>query len=196
MNPVLLAFVWLMFPFQIATEAESGTSATTMTANSDLASRPLPDLPVKTGERVEARNVLGFVTKTVPTNGLQRADLEHSGAFKKAAKDAWNATRNGTKAIEAGFSIDQYGHPGKIQTSMGDRGDAAHKLKLISSSTAMGTLHVHNKFGVPTPSENDIRAAQTLHKMVYVASQEGLYSVDPDGNVLHVFEGVDWFNKK
>ena len=196
MNPVLLAFVWLTFPFQIATDAESGIAAATMTANSELESRPLLDLSVTTRERVEAQNALEPVADTGVTSHLQRADLEHSVAFRKAAKNAWNATRNGTEAIEAGFSIDQYGRPGKIQTSMGDRGDAAHNLKIISSSTAMGTLHVHNKFGVPTPSENDIRAAKTLHKMVYVASQKGLYSVDPDGNVLHVFDGVDWFNKK
>jgi len=194
MNPVLFAFVWLIFPFQNATQAKSGTDAATMSANSEL--RPLRDPPAATGERVEAQNGLEFASNPGATNGVQRAALEHSGAFKKAAKDAWNATRNGTKAIEAGFSIDQYGRPGKIQTSMGDRGDAAHNLKIISSSTAMGTLHVHNKFGVPTPSENDIKAAKTLRKMVYVASREGLYSVDPDGNVLHVFDGEDWFNKK
>jgi hypothetical protein len=183
-----------MFSFQIATETESGTDAATMSANSEI--RPHRDLRVATVERVEAKNSLEFASNPAATKEVQKAAMEHSGAFRKAAKDAWNATRNGTKALEAGFSIDQYGRPGKIQTSMGDRGDAAHNLKIISSSTAMGTLHVHNKFGVPTPSENDIKAAKMFRKMVYVASQEGLYSVDPDGNVFHVFDGEDWFNKK
>jgi hypothetical protein len=31
--------------------------------------------------------------------------------------------------------------------------------------------------------------------MVYVGSRDGLYSVDPDGNVRHVFITVNWFDK-
>jgi hypothetical protein len=79
---------------------------------------------------------------------------------------------------------------------MGALGDAAHHLKIISSSTAIGTLHVHNKFGAPEPSDDDIKAAKTLHKIVYVASHEGLYSIGPDGRVVHVFNSADWFDKK
>jgi hypothetical protein len=78
---------------------------------------------------------------------------------------------------------------------MGAPGDAAHHLKIISSSTVIGTLHVHNKFGAPEPSD-DIKAAKTLHKIVYVASHEELYSIGPDGKVVHVFNRADWFDKK
>jgi hypothetical protein len=79
---------------------------------------------------------------------------------------------------------------------MGAPGDAAHHLKIISNSTAMGTLHVHNKFAAPEPSDDDIKAAKSLHKIVYVASREGLYSVGPDGKVIHVFNRPDWFDEK
>jgi len=39
------------------------------------------------------------------------AELEHSAAFRKAAKDAWRAARNGDAPFETGFAIDPDGRP-------------------------------------------------------------------------------------
>jgi len=60
----------------------------------------------------------------------------------------------------------------------------------------MVTLHVHNKFGEPTPSPGDVKAARLWGEMIYVESRTGLYSVGPDGTVYHLFNARDWFRKK
>jgi hypothetical protein len=183
--------VWLgLLPLQLPTEEHPGSTVARTTARSELQLRATSGFVIPEDSRFQNDYRFGFDT------GEAIRVVEHSAAFRKAAKDAWHATRNGTMAIEAGFSIDRDGRPGKIQTSMGAPGDAAHHLKLTSSSTAMGTLHVHNKFGAPTPSGDDINTAKTLRKIVYVASREGLYSVGPDGIVLHLFKTADWFNRR
>ena len=190
MNPGFLAMACLALLFQLPTEDDLGSTASSATASSGLPVRVTSGSVIPEEGRIQ--DELRFSVNT----GTATSVVEHSPAFRKAARDAWHATRNGTKPYEAGFSIDKDGRPGKIQTSMGALGDAAHHLKIISSSTAIGTLHVHNKFGAPEPSDDDINVAETLHKIVYVASREGLYSIGPDGRVLRVFNRADWFDKR
>ena len=190
MNPGFLAMACLALLFQLPAEEDLGSTGSRTTASSELPLRVTSASVIPEEGRIQ--NDLRFSVDT----GTATSVVEHSTAFRKAARDAWHATHNGTKPYEAGFSIDKDGRPGKIQSSMGALGDAAHHLKIISSSTAIGTLHVHNKFGAPEPSDDDINAAKTLHKIVYVASSEGLYSIRPDGKVLHVFNRADWFDKR
>lgn len=99
------------------------------------------------------------------------ADLEHSTAFRKAAEDAWRATHNGAAPYEAGFSIEKDKRPGSIQLSILATVNAKTHLSIHSSPTALGTLHVHTKYGEPAPSPGDIQSAKALHKMVYAESR-------------------------
>jgi hypothetical protein len=190
MNPGFLAMACLALLFQLPAEDDLGSTVPGTTASSEVPLRVTSASVIPKEGRIQ--NDLRFIVETPTATGV----VEHSPAFRKAARDAWRATQNGTKPYEAGFSIDKDGRPGKIQTSMGAPGDAVHHLKIISNSTAMGTLHVHNKFAAPEPSDDDIKAAKSLHKIVYVASREGLYSVGPDGKVIHVFNRPDWFDEK
>ena len=134
-------------------------------------------------------------TERVKTIDDRIAQLEHSAAFRKAAEEAWHATCNGDAPYEAGFSIDRDGRPGKIQLSIA-ASNAKNHLSIVSKPTALGSLHVHTQYGEPTPSPHDVESAKALHEWVYVESRMGLYSVDPDGNVRHVFNDVYWFNNK
>ena len=93
---------------------------------------------------------------------------KHSAPFRRAAEEAWRATRNGDAPFEAGFSIDKDGHPGKVQLSLFATANAATPLNIASNKSALGTLHVHDKFGEPTPSAGDIKSAQMLRKTVFV----------------------------
>ncbi len=120
---------------------------------------------------------------------------EHSSLFRRAAENAWRATYNGDAPFEAGFSIDRDGRPGKIQLSMFETVSAATHLTIVSNSSAIGSLHVHNRFGQPMPSRGDIRTAELRDQMVYVESRTGLYVVDPDGTVHHLFNRIDWYRK-
>jgi hypothetical protein len=74
--------------------------------------------------------------------------------------------------------------------------ETATHLSLASKKTALGTLHVHDKYGEPTPGTLDIKSAQTLRKTVFVESRTGLYLIDPYGSVHHLFKEVEWFSKK
>lgn len=119
-----------------------------------------------------------------------------SAAFRKAAEQAWRATHNGDAAFEAGFSIDRDGQPGKVQLSLFETVNAATHLSISSSTSALGTLHVHNRFGKATPSPEDVQSARTWRQTIYVESRTGLYAIGPDGRVCHLFSDVDWFHKR
>lgn len=119
-----------------------------------------------------------------------------SATFRKAAEQAWRATHNGDAAFEAGFSIDREGQPGKVQLSLFETVNAATHLNIASNASALGTLHVHNRFGKSTPSPEDVQSARTWRQTIYVESRTGLYAIGPDGRVCHLFSDVDWFNKR
>jgi hypothetical protein len=138
-----------------------------------------------------------LLRKAAGTRSVECKEVcSHSAPFRKAAEQAWRATHNGDAPFEAGFSIENDGHPGKVQLSIFTTVEAATRLTIVSGPSAMGTLHVHNKFGESTPSQEDIKSAKLRGKMVYGESRMGLYSINPDGTVHHLFNRMDWFSKK
>jgi len=175
-KPAFLAVAWVLLLWQ-----DPGQTRTT--------SSPDP---------AESQNNPKAVVQTDATeNTTERKtdELVYSVAFRKAARNAWRATWNGTARYETGFSIDENGRPGRLQSSEFAPKEGLSHVRLISKSNALGTFHIHNNYGDPRPSELDINIAKVTHKMVYVGSRDGLYSVDPDGNVRHLFSAVNWFDK-
>ena len=134
--------------------------------------------------------------KRTAADQAARNFARNSVPFRKAAEKAWRATHNGDAPFEAGFSIGSDGQPGKVQLSIFETVNAATHLEIASTPFAIGTLHVHNRYGVSTPSPGDIKSARLLREVVYVESRTGLYMVSPDGTVRHLFDRLDWFNKK
>lgn len=133
-----------------------------------------------------------------PATGVLAAKkfAAHSGAFRRAAEQAWRATHNGDAAFEAGFSIDHEGQPGRVQLSLFSTVNAATHLEIASSASALGTLHVHNRYGKSTPSPEDVQSARAWRQTIYVESRSGLYAISPEGRVCHLFTEVDWFEKQ
>jgi hypothetical protein len=125
-----------------------------------------------------------------------KAFAKHSASFRQAAEKAWRATQNGDAPFEAGFWIDAEGRSGKVQLSIFQTVNAATHLSLIASQSALGTLHVHNKFGKSTPSPDDIESAKKWGKPIYVESRTGLYVVNPDGRICHLYTEPDWFDEQ
>lgn len=183
MSSALLAFACFLFFAQDPATTQQRSTAPPASAEAQL----------------EARNslkpALNPVNSTKLANG-STAELEHSAAFRKAAEEAWRATRNGAAPYEAGFSIEMDGRPGKIQLSIFATVNAKTHLSIHSTPAALGSLHVHTKYGEAAPSPGDIQSAKTLHKVVYVESRSGLYRIDADGNVCHVFDDQNWFDNK
>jgi len=124
-----------------------------------------------------------------------KAFAEHSTSFRKAAGSAWHDAQNADARYEAGFSINKDGSPGKVQLSILSTVNAATHLDIASTPSAIGSLHVHNRFGKPTTSPGDIKAAESRGELVYVESRMGLYVVRSDGTVHHLFSRTDWFKK-
>jgi hypothetical protein len=150
-------------------------------------------LAVQTESRSNPRPVMR--TDASDNSGNRKMDeIVHSAVFRKAAQDAWRATLDGTARYETGFYINERGLPGPQQSSkFADNG--INHIKLAFRSDALATFHIHNNYGNPTPSALDINIAKRTHTMVYVGSRDGLYSVDPNGIVRHLFSDLDWFDK-
>lgn len=183
MSSALLAFACFLFFAQDPTTTDEENTASTPPAETQM----------------EVRNNLEPMVNPLNPRKVANskyADLEHSGAFRKAAEEAWRATHNGTAPYEAGFSIDKDGRPGRIQLSIFATANAKTHLSIHSSPAALGSLHVHTKYGEPTPSQGDINSAKALHKVVYVESRNGLYCIDPNGSVRHVSDDEYWYSKK
>jgi len=148
--------------------------------------------------QTEVQNNVKTVVRTDASENATES-LVYSVAFRKAARNAWRATSNGTARYETGFSIDENGRPGELQISRFQSVDSLNHInhvRLISRSNDLGTFHIHNNYTYSKPSELDINIAKTTQKTVYVGSREGLYSVDPEGNVRHVFSTLTWFDKR
>jgi hypothetical protein len=122
----------------------------------------------------------------------KEGSLEYSDAFRKAARNAINASR-GFMGNEAGFASDAQGNPGRTQQDVGGGSQTARHIHITAPSNAQYTLHTHpRRTGGDEPSPDDIQNAKNLRHTVYVASQAGLFAVDPGGSVTHVFKNEDW----
>jgi len=184
MSPAILAFACVLLFAQAPVETGLGEEATAIRSEREISVENNRVQPLRASDR------------TTEVMDHKMTDLEHSRAFKKAAEDAWHAAHNGSAPFETGFAIDENGRPGKLQSSIFAPDENAHHLRLVFSPTCMATFHVHNKFGEPEPSPHDVEIAKTKHMTMYVGSRDGLYAVDPDGNVRHVFTSPTWFDQK
>lgn len=94
---------------------------------------------------------------TGPLNANKLA--KHATNSRRAAEETWRSTQNGDARFDAGFSIDKHGYPGKVQLRQFATMIPA-SWKIASNTAALVTLHVHDKFGEPTPSAGDIKAPE------------------------------------
>lgn len=118
--------------------------------------------------------------------------VENSEAFKQRAKQAWAESVSGLKPdIESGFNVDKTGTMGPLQTQVTPRGSLPTDKITVTPNT-LGVLHTHPNAATPVPSPGDIAAAKASHKTIWLTSRNGLYAVDPKGNVTHVFKSSDW----
>jgi hypothetical protein len=128
-----------------------------------LCREPLETATASLPVRAESQNNLKPVVPTDASKNVMERKLDelvYSVAFRKAARKAWRATWNGTARYETGFSIEENGRPGEMQSSEFASHDALSHLRLISKSNALGTFHIHNNYGDPKPSELDIKHCQ------------------------------------
>jgi hypothetical protein len=129
--------------------------------------------------------------------------LEHDPAFKEAARRAWEEVGYGDLPQEAGFMVSRDGKMSPVQ--LGKEIDSKETVGAttfkIPPGSVFATLHTHprpsmNKKWVQQPSPPDIEVAKNLKQNVYVVTASGLWLVEPDGNLVHLFTNNDWMNKK
>src|SRR5262245_7977405 len=103
--------------------------------------------------QTESQNNLKTVVRTDANENPTESkvgELVYSVAFRKAARNAWRVTSNGTARYETGFSIDENGRPGELQISRFQSVDSlnhVNHVRLISRSNDLGTFHIHNNYG-------------------------------------------------
>lgn len=119
--------------------------------------------------------------------------LENSEVFKKAASSLYaNAQSNERMqrgGSEYGKTVSKTGAPGKME-EMKDLPDKGHLVQEIKSSD-IGAMHTHDKWHQPDPSTGDVAAAKKAHKTIWVVSREGLYAVDPGGQITRLYNSAD-----
>lgn len=142
----------------------------------------------------EVHNVLSDYHQPEPT---KEGSMEHSAQFKSDAAKAWGSAASGLLKREAAYSIGRDGKAGIMTTHDTPAGETPNVTMQISPST-MATLHTHptDSRWSDKPSGNDIEVAKQSHRVVYVVSQSGLWSVDPAGKVEQVFKSPTWMSDK
>jgi hypothetical protein len=129
--------------------------------------------------------------------------LEHDPAFREAARKAWEEVDYGDLPQEAGFMVSRDGKKTSIQLGkeIGSKETVGVTTFKIPPGGVFATLHTHprpslTKNWVQQPSSPDIDVAKNFKLNVYVLAASGLWLVEPDGNLVHVFTNNDWMNKK
>lgn len=127
--------------------------------------------------------------------------LENTDAFRRQSAAAWKVVSQGMNSrAESGFNVNKDGEVGPLKTEVtpdmpGLPSVPRDKLTFYPSDLAV--VHTHpNGSSIPGPSENDIKAAQKMHKTVYTVSRGGLYAIDPAGKVTRVYSNSDWMDEK
>lgn len=102
--------------------------------------------------------------------------IEHSEAFKAAAREAWNTTSNGKQQhAEAGFLANRDGSMGPVQKNVteGTPQVAGSLTQLIGPKTLL-EFHIHPNAAMQQPSEHDVTVAKILKRVVFVQNLGGL----------------------
>lgn len=128
--------------------------------------------------------------------------VEFTPQFRASAKRAIEMARleearrrHGVNAGgEAGFAVNQAGAPGPVAFST-DGNEAHGSMQQTIFPSDLGALHTHDAFHQADPSGMDRQAAQKAHTTLWIASHDGLYGVDPAGQVTHLFSSPNWFDK-
>jgi hypothetical protein len=129
--------------------------------------------------------------------------LENDPAFKRAASQAWSEVSYGDLPQESGFMVGRDGKMSPVQKGkeIGSKETTGSTTFHIPPEGVFATVHTHprpslNKNWVQQPSQPDIDVAKKEKQNVYVVSQQGLFLVEPSGNVVHVFNNNDWMREK
>jgi hypothetical protein len=138
-----------------------------------------------------------------PSQPTREGAVEYSSAFRQAAKQAVGLARldesrrkHGANAGgEAGFSVDRSGSTSPVTFSQ-DKESTRGSLQQTVSPNTLGLFHTHDSYHQSDPSGPDIAVAKKARTVVYVASRDGLYAVDPAGVKTKVFSNPNWFDKK
>jgi hypothetical protein len=122
--------------------------------------------------------------------------LENQKSFKEASKAAWSGVASGLVPREAGFNVDKYGRAG-TNTEHSARNGEVPSVEMGVSPQAMALVHAHPLVGgfSPRPAKNDIEVAKQTEKTLCVVGSQGLFAVDPSGNVTNVYSDPEWMKK-
>jgi len=151
-------------------------------------------------------------------NDVNRSDITEQGAienqprFKKAAKQAWDETLMDASAAmfspqatgskyghtEAGFTVSKEGKVSPVSKNSVAKDETGGSLEQHPNDDTAILLHTHPPLPNTSqrPSPADIAIAKQLKKPILVASREGLFEIDAQGNVSQIYKDPSWMGKK
>jgi hypothetical protein len=141
-----------------------------------------------------------FASQAQPT---KEGSVEYSSAFRDAANKALGMARleesrrqHGSNAGgEAGFSVNRQGSTSPVEFSS-DSDSSKGSMRQAVTSNTLAIVHTHDSYHQGDPSQGDVAAARKANTTVYVASRDGLFAVDPGGQITHVFKSGSWATDK
>jgi hypothetical protein len=138
-----------------------------------------------------------FPTPQPDKNGV----LELSPKFRQAAastviKTNAQSAQNSGVGLEAGFTVGNDGKPSAITTQRDVSDESRGHMRQYVGPKDLGALHTHDSRHSDTPSTDDQKAARETKKRVFVTSRSGLYEIDAQGGVTHVYKSPSWMTDK
>lgn len=151
------------------------------------------------GDLHSALNSSGYAAPLANPQPTAAGAIENSDQFRNQSNAAWKAVDKGFNTYaESGFAIDKYGNASPLRTQVTPKMPGQTTIdrdKITYKTSDTGVVHTHPYNSVPGPSQNDIAAAKKIGKTIWVTSQGGLYSVEKDGTITHVFKSENWMNE-
>jgi hypothetical protein len=121
--------------------------------------------------------------------------VEYSPDFKSGAQKVWESVTSGLEPAEAGAAVGRTGKMGPITKQQ--NGPNRHaEVQIPTWPGIMGTIHTHPNTNNDMPSDEDRTAAKMNKSTLWICSRSGLWSVDPGGQVTHVFTNREWMKDK
>jgi hypothetical protein len=113
-------------------------------------------------------------------------------AAAKEFKKAWRATRSGSDGFE-GLVLVYKEKDGSISARSQGKSEEQHRFTFGWTADIIAVVHTHANADKPTPSEADLKVADTFLVPVFTLTRRGMYVYDPETRKISIVkDGLDW----
>jgi proteasome lid subunit RPN8/RPN11 len=152
---------------------------------------PIPDAPVLPNDP----DYKGIRLDTTPQLSASDA-VDNTPEFQNAVRHAWDLMQGGKANAEAGFTVSNSGAIDPVQVASNDAKTNNGHISMHVQSDDTLALHTHPDSDTAYPSDDDVKAAKTWKRPIYIQSRQGLFAIDAKGKVTQLKLGTGWLYEK